>query len=82
MNMNIIPECRYGHGKLEPVERPADYHHWAFIGVSVTSFAVGQPAGEPLTNTALDGTVFMVKLFRCPTCGYLEAFDSETTNHG
>ncbi|ATF84590.1 hypothetical protein [Burkholderia gladioli] len=82
MNMNITPECRYGHGKLELIERPDADHHWAFVGVNVMRFAAGQSVGEPLTSTALDGTVYMVKLFRCPHCGYVEAFDTEAVSNG
>ncbi|WP_186057737.1 hypothetical protein [Burkholderia gladioli] len=82
MNMNITPECRYGHGALELIERPGSDHHWAFVGVSVVSFTAGQPVGEPLTSTSFDGTVYMVKLFRCPKCGYVEAFDTEVVSNG
>ncbi len=80
--MNIIPECRYGHGALGLIERPSTDHHWAFVGVSVMKFTVGQSVGEPLTNMSLDGTVYMVKLFRCAQCGYVEAFDTEVSDNG
>ncbi|AJW97889.1 hypothetical protein BM43_3177 [Burkholderia gladioli] len=80
--MNTTPECRYGHGALELIERPGTDHHWAFVGVNVVSFTAGHPVGEPLTSTSFDGTVYMVKLFRCPKCGYVEAFDTEATSNG
>lgn len=74
--MKVTPTCRYGHGDLEKVERSDPDHYWAFMGINIMKYTAGMPAGEPLTSTSMDGTVFAVALYRCKTCGYIECFDS------
>lgn len=78
--MKVIPICRYGHGPLVEVAAGSDTDHWAFMGISRMQYTVGQPVGQPLTQTGPSGNVFMVKLFKCQECGYIEVFDFEDSD--
>ncbi|WP_261524070.1 hypothetical protein [Burkholderia multivorans] len=78
--MEVIPTCRYGHGDLIEVDRIQKNHYWGFIGAEITS--VGQPTdnGEKVNVVNMSDHVFTMKLYRCPVCGYLEAFDYEDSD--
>jgi len=63
--------CRYGHGPLHREE--GQYGLPAFLHRSGPSNALLrqlQAADYQITNR-----VFVLSLWRCPTCGYVELFD-------
>lgn len=80
--MVITPECRYGHGQLEEMERIPAHHAWGYMGVFLTETAAGHPQGNPAITTSVSGGVFTVRLYRCSTCGYIEAFDDVVDHNG
>lgn len=70
MIMKIIPTCRYNHGILEEIQGdPAQ--HYSLPAVAKTHELSGKVS---VVETPI---VFMVRLFRCPMCGYLEIFDND-----
>ena len=59
----VTPTCRYNHGNLIREE-----NGW-WLGSSL------RPS-ESTKLVQLD-TVFVLSLYRCPVCGYVELFDDE-----
>ncbi|SAJ91427.1 hypothetical protein UA11_04699 [Burkholderia multivorans] len=87
--MKVTPTCRYGHGELLQVTQPDSpdgaKHSWGLVGVLLHHFRAGASrVGEPLTATMISesGSVYTMKMFRCPTCGYMELFDDEGIDGG
>lgn len=68
--MVVEPTCKYGHGKLLPVQAE---NTKATAGWGILRLAVFPMNPFP----AHDGTVFTFALYRCPVCRYLEMFDLE-----
>lgn len=62
--------CKYGHGQMIGIEG-----NWTLVGVGPHSEA---PTSRKLSAQEDNGLFFMVKAWRCRTCGYMEIFDSET----
>ena len=62
------------------MERIPTHHAWGYMGVFLTETATGHPPGHPEITSSASGAVYTVSLFRCPKCGYIEAFDDEVGN--
>lgn len=60
--------CRYGHGPLG--EEP---NNWALTGMNV----FGDSAPPPGQSNVINGQAYILRLFRCKTCGYCELIDQE-----
>lgn len=63
--VEIVPNCRYGHGDLEHVEGD-----WGLQGYHLI-----RPKPTVIVNTGPSETAFTVMVYRCPTCGYVELKD-------
>jgi hypothetical protein len=67
----MMPTCRYGHGPLVDQAYEPDMA-WSLNSVKKKTHDDGQ-------YTIENGPfAFVFRLFRCPTCGYLELFDDES----
>lgn len=64
----VNPVCKYGHGDLE---RQGDL--WGVEGFSKATSS----SGTPLVPIAGNDQQFVMVMYRCPRCGYLELFDNE-----
>ena len=60
---SVTPECKYGHGPIEPQNANSDSGYWSLHSAGL--------------NGALGRRIFIVKVFKCKTCGYIELFDPE-----
>lgn len=73
--MNLQPTCRYGHGDLEEIV-PGDNRFWGLMGASLQQASMGNfSMGQPLATLETNGSIYTIRPFRCPKCGYLELFD-------
>ena len=65
-----VRTCRYDHGPLD--ELPDT---WALSGVEwVSSSKLDPPGSTKLPQQSTQA--FFIKLWRCPTCGYMELQDT------
>lgn len=78
--MKVVPTCRYGHGNLEHVDKNDVDHRWGLMGLSMIGVQPATDSEPRLIITKPSDRVFTVQLYRCPECGYLEAFDDEVGN--
>lgn len=64
----VEPTCRYNHGKLVLEDSPSDP---STSGWGLRSFAFFDlPPDE-------NDSVWTVKVYKCPVCGYVELFDKD-----
>ncbi len=75
--MNFTPTCRYGHGNLE-AQTGVEGYTWVIPAIDMELFMDGDSWAQGW-QAALPG-VYTIRLFRCPTCGYVEMFDAEVPN--
>lgn len=70
MGSDTEKTCRYGHGELV-----AENGLWAMPGIDVKTDNVGVDTGQTAKYIVENGLGFSLRIYKCPTCGYLEFFD-------
>lgn len=69
--IRTVRTCRYEHGPLN--RQPGE---WAFIGLDRR--LVSSPDSlEPQYISLHSGQLFIVEMWICPACGYVETVDGE-----
>ncbi len=64
MPFNVVPECRYGHGRMGVAQDPDG---------SPVVFAAVNAHGNQINL----GRAFTFHIYECPTCSYLEFHEWE-----
>lgn len=71
--------CRYGHGDLVDQCKPdgdGGLNAFTFTGVTLSIWAISPARGEPVISAIPNGHLgHIVRLHRCPVCGYMEIDD-------
>lgn len=71
LQSNLDRTCRYGHGALE------SFASWfALTGVNAPS-SRGRPANALQQMASPTGSLLALRVWRCPTCGYVELQDKD-----
>lgn len=74
MRTSITPNCRYGHGDLGEVQAGTASARWAIQEHQVSKVG-GDAESTKLLTPGM--SLFSLRIFKCPVCGYLEFFDDE-----